>query len=341
MIDIVEVDTSKQMTAAEVYATNVRSTVGIKTSITTNYWGYQSTAAASGSGFIYTDDGYILTNYHVVEDAKTITVSMYDGTSYDAALIGYDQANDIAVLKISAQGLPSVIIGDSDNLNIGDEVIAIGNSLGELTFTLTAGAISAKDREVTYSGNITMNLLQTDCAINSGNSGGALFNLYGEVIGVTNAKYGTSINSSYSIDNIAFAIPINTIKDIVNSIIETGYIAKPYVGITVSDVSAESQQYGIPAGAAIQSIAENSPAQQAGLKKGDVVTLVDGQVMTAAELINYINESAIGHQMRLTVYRQGSYLEITVDVGEQIQSANSQQQQQSSNYPSNFPWTRP
>jgi serine protease Do len=316
--------------------------VGITTAVTTNFWGYQSTSAASGSGFVISADGYILTNFHVIEDSSSISVSLYNGDSYDATLIGYDQSNDIAVLKIDANGLSPVILGDSDNLNVGDSVVAIGNPLGELTFTLTAGAISAKDREVTLSGNVNMNLLQTDCAINSGNSGGALFNLYGEVIGVTNAKYSTSSNSSASIDNIGFAIPINSIMGIVESIIEKGYISKPYLGISVLDVSPETQQYGIPAGAAIQSIAENSPAAQAGLQRSDVITAVDGKPMTSTELVSYVSQASVGQQIVFSIYRQGQTLEITVDVGEQIQSAlvHEEAQQPQQNNPGSFPWGR-
>ena len=344
VIQVVEVDTGEQMTPAQVYAANVNSTVGITTSVTTNYWGFQSTSAASGSGFIISDDGYILTNFHVIEDSDSITVSMYSGESYEAQLIGYDESNDIAVLKIEAEGLSPVILGDSDNLNVGDSVVAIGNPLGELTFTLTSGAISAKDREVTLSSNVTMNLLQTDCAINSGNSGGALFNLYGEVIGVTNAKYSSSSSSEASIDNIGFAIPINSILNIVESIIEKGYISKPYIGISVLDVSEETQQYGIPAGAAIQSVTEDGPAAQAGLQRGDVITAVDGSAMTSKTLISYITQASVGQELVFSIYRQGENLEITVCVGEQIQSAleqeevqqQSQQTQQSS--PGNFPW---
>ena len=192
VIEMVEVETGKLMTPAEVYAANVNSTVGITTSVTTNFWGYQSTSAASGSGFVISDDGYILTNFHVIEDSDSISVSMYNGDSYEADLIGYDESNDIAVLKIEAEGLAPVILGDSNNLNVGDSVVAIGNPLGELTFTLTSGAISAKDREVTLSGNVTMNLLQTDCAINSGNSGGALV---GAAVGVSMVKVGINYNA--------------------------------------------------------------------------------------------------------------------------------------------------
>ena len=251
VIETVRLDTGKQLTPAEVYAANVGSTVGITTSVTTNIWGFQTTSAASGSGFIISTDGYILTNYHVIDSADSITVSLFDGTTYDADLIGYDESNDIAVLKVEAEDLPPVILGDSGNLNVGDQVVAIGNPLGELTFSLTSGYVSAMDREVTLSSTVTMNLIQTDCAINSGNSGGALFNLYGEVIGVTNAKYSTSSSSEASIDNIGFAIPINSIRSIVESIIEKGYIASPYIGISVLDASEEMQMYGIPSGIAI------------------------------------------------------------------------------------------
>ncbi|MGM9549113.1 MAG: S1C family serine protease [Faecousia sp.] len=327
VLDTVPVDTGKLMTAAEVYAANVNATVGITTSITTNYWGFQTTSAASGSGFILTEDGYILTNYHVIESSDSITVSLYNGDTYDAALIGYDESNDVAVLKVDAEGLSPVILGDSDNLNVGDSVVAIGNPLGELTFSLTAGLVSAKDREITLSSSVTMDLIQTDCAINSGNSGGALFNLYGEVIGITNAKYSSSASSSASIDNIGFAIPINNVLPIVESIIEKGYISKPYIGVTVSDVTQQTQLYGIPAGAAVQSVVEDSPAAQAGLQAGDVITRVNGTEITGSgELVSLVSTAEVGDELTMNVYRQGATAEITVTVGEQIQSALANEQ---------------
>ena len=329
VLETVQIDTGRLMTAAEVYAANVNSTVGITTSITTNYWGYQSTSAASGSGFILTEDGYIITNHHVIEDSSSISVTLYDGTVYDAELIGSDESNDIAVLKVDATGMSPVIIGDSDNLNVGDSVIAIGNPLGELTFTLTAGAVSAKDRSVTFSNAVTMTLIQTDCAINSGNSGGALFNLYGEVIGVTNAKYSSS-SSGASIDNIGFAIPINSVWDIIESIIEKGYISKPYVGISVSTVSADAQQFGIPGGAAVQVVADSSPAQEAGLQVGDIITEVNGEAVAGStELVSMVGKANIGDVLTLTVYRKGQTLTVAVTVGEQIQSAKQEQAQES------------
>ena len=332
VIDITKVDTSKLMTAAEVYATNVNSTVGITTSVTTNFWGYQTTSAASGSGFILTADGYILTNHHVIEDSSAITVSFYDGTSKDATLIGYDASNDIAVLKVEAEGLTPVVLGDSDDMNVGDSVVAIGNPLGELTFSLTAGTVSALEREVTTSTGITMNLIQTDCAINSGNSGGALFNLYGEVIGITNAKYsGNGSSGEASIDNIGFAIPVDNIKSIVTSLIEKGYITKPYIGVTVTTVSEETQSYGLPKGAAVKSVLEGSPAEAAGLQVNDIITKADETpIESSNDLMAYVGDKAIGDTIVLEVYRQGVTMTVELTIGEQIQSATEKNTQQSS-----------
>ena len=322
VIDKETVDTSSQMTPAEVYATNVESTVGITTSITTNYWGYQTTSAASGSGFVYSADGYILTNYHVIEDSSSITVSFYDGSNANAKLVGYDESNDIAVLKVDAQNLRPVTLGNSDNMNVGDTVLAIGNPLGELTFTLTSGIVSALGRQVTTSTGVTMTLIQTDCAINSGNSGGALFNLYGELIGITNAKYSSNSSSEASIDNIGFAIPVNQIRGIVDSIISKGYYSKPYVGISVTDVSTETQSYGLPQGAAIKQVVEDGPAAQAGLQVNDIITKVDGkEIKGSSELVSIVSKSAVGQTLTLTVYRMGAYIELKLTVGEQKQTS--------------------
>ena len=160
-IDITKIDTSKLMTPTEVYAANVNSTVGITTEVTTNYWGFQTTSAASGSGFVLTEDGYILTNHHVIENSNSIKVSTYNGKSYDAELVGYDVSNDIAVLKIDAKELEPVVIGNSDNLNVGDTVIAIGNPLGALGGSVSRGIISGVERTIKVEG-VPMNLLQID-----------------------------------------------------------------------------------------------------------------------------------------------------------------------------------
>ena len=325
-----------QMTPAEVYAGCVDSTVGITTSITTNYWGYRSTSAASGSGFILTEDGYILTNFHVIEDSSSVTVTTYDNKSYPATVVGYDSGNDIAVLKIDATGLHPVTLGSSDSLRVGDTVLAIGNPLGELTFSLTVGVVSALNREITLSSGASMDLIQTDTAINSGNSGGALFNLYGEVVGITNAKYsGSYMSSSASIDNIGFAIPIDQVRGIVESIVNTGAVVKPYIGVMVVTVSSEMQSYNFPQGAAVKQISDGSPAETAGLRVNDIITAVNGvEITTSSELKNAVGRCAPGDTMVLTVYRQEEgYLEITLTVGEQAVTAESfDQRQQSDGY---------
>ncbi len=330
-VNTASVDAGTLMTAAQVYEQNVHSTVGITTEINqTNYFGYQTTAAASGSGFIISSDGYILTNYHVIEDASTITVTDYDGKTYKAELIGSDSSNDIAVLKIDADGLTPVVLGDSENLSVGDEVVAIGNPLGELTFSLTQGVVSALDREVTTE-NATMNLIQTDCAINSGNSGGALFNMYGEVVGITNAKYSSNSMNEASIDNIGFAIPIDSVKDIITSIIEKGYVTKPYIGVSIEDVSEDAAGYGIPSGAAVKAVTEGSPAEKAGLQTGDVIVDADGKEITgSSDLIAAVKSKSAGDTITLKVYRKGEYKNITVTIEEtkQDDTASSEQQTQ-------------
>ena len=325
------------MSPAEVYAATVNSTVGITTSVTTNIYGYETMAAASGSGFLVTSDGFILTNYHVVENSNSITVTLYDGSSYEAKLIGYDASNDIAVLKIDAEGLSPVTFGNSDELVVGEEVLAIGNPLGELTFSLTRGIISALNRDITLSGGLRMRLIQTDCAINSGNSGGALFNMYGEVVGITNAKYSGS-GSQASVDNIGFAIPVNAVVNIVEQIMTKGQISTPYLGVSVSNVSGDLTAYGIPAGAHVGEVAEGSPAADAGLLPRDIITAVNGTAISGSgQLSDIVHASAVGDVLVLSVYRQGETLEISVTVGENVKDALPQQEQQEAEAPAQ-PW---
>ena len=345
-VSVAKTDTSAQMTAADVYEANVNSTVGITTSVTTtNFWGYQTQAAAAGSGFIISSDGYILTNHHVIEGANAITVAMYNGDTYDAELVGYDESNDIAVLKIDAKDLTPVVLGDSDKLRVGDSVVAIGNPLGELTFSLTAGCVSALDRKITMSNGLSMELIQTDCAINSGNSGGALFNLYGEVIGITNAKYSGAGGTTASIDNIGFAIPVNNVLSIVKSIIEKGYISKPYIGVTVSDVGEEAQGYGMPKGASIRDVVEDGPAAKAGVQAGDIVTAANGKEITCGDdLVKLVGELNVGDEADLTIYRKNTTVNIKVTVEEKIQQAkpeeaDAQQSQSGQQNPQSEPQT--
>ena len=333
------VETGELMTAAEVYAANVRSTVGISAEgVSANYWGYATPFAAAGSGFIISDSGYVITNYHVIKSSRNVSVSTYDGQTYEATIVGGDESNDVAVLKIEAEGLTPVILGDSDNMNVGDTVLAIGNPLGELTFSLSQGVISAMNREVTFSGNQRMRLIQTDAAINSGNSGGALFNLYGEVIGITNAKYSSSSSSSSaSIDNIGFAIPINNVLKIIESIIEKGVVTRPYIGVTVQTVSDEASIYPA-AGARVVIITEDSPAEEAGLQENDIITAVDGEeISTSTELVSIVTAKDPGDELILSVYRERRTLEIRVVVGEQVTSAEVvSENTQDQSYPNGY-----
>lgn len=352
-VDTAAVNTEKELTTAEIYAKYVSSCVGITVDIvSTNIFGQTVTGAAAGSGFVITEDGYILTNYHVIDGANSIKVTFSDGKEYTATYVGGEEANDIAVIKVEATGLTPVVIGSSSDMLVGEQVTTIGNPLGELTFSETTGIISALDRTITMSDGNKMNMIQTDCAINSGNSGGALFNLYGEVIGITNAKYSSSGSSGEaSIDNIGFAIPINSVRSIVESIIKNGYIVKPYIGVSVEDVSSEMTSYGLPAGAVVRSVTDGAPAAQAGLQANDIITAVDGTEITGSnDLVQIVTAKKAGDTLKLSVYRQGQTLELTVTVAEQKQSAQagssdtqqsqqqdqSQQQQQGGGY--SFPW---
>ena len=320
-VNVSYTNTGKEMTAEEVYATWVSSTVGISTEIVTaNVFG-QTVSAAAGSGFVISSDGYIVTNYHVIDGASTIKVTFYDGSVYDAKLVGGEQTNDVAVLKIEATGLTPVIIGDSDAANVGQSVTAIGNPLGELTFSQTAGIISAKDRTVTMSDGTKLNMLQTDCTINSGNSGGPLFNSYGEVIGITSAKYSNNGSSSATIEGIGFAIPINDVVNIIQDLIEHGYVTgKPSVGIRMEEVEDGALRYGIPDGAEVAAILKGSCAERAGLQVGDIITAVgETTVESRSELKDAITNYRAGDTVTFTVYRDGQTLTLQLTLDEDNQ----------------------
>lgn len=343
------------MTPEQLYAANLESCVGITvSSTTTNIFGYTSTSAASGSGFVISQNGYIVTNYHVIEEAVndasvTVTVSFHDGSSYPAALVGGEKENDVAVLKIEAAGLKPVTLGDSDQLQVGQTVMAIGNPLGELTYSLTDGIVSALDRLITTgsgSDSTTMNMLQTNCAINPGNSGGPLFNSFGEVIGITTAKYGTS-SSGTTVEGLGFAIPINDVKAIISDLIQHGYVTgKPYMGIQMGDVSSEAQSYGIAAGAVIKFVAEGSCAQKAGLQVNDIITAVDDTVVDSSSALKAaVGTYRAGESAKLTVIRQNEKLELTItfdEKNEQTEAANqSTTQQQSQQSQGGYPYYWP
>lgn len=283
-----------------------------------------SVATGIGTGIIMREDGYIVTNAHVIYDseygsgeATAVEIRMSDEeTIYDATIVAFDVETDLAVLKVDQTGLPAAEFGDSDACQVGEMVVAIGNPLGlELQNTVTCGIISALNRKVTINDK-TMTLIQTDTAINSGNSGGPLINSAGQVIGINSAKMSSSVSSSSAtIEGIGFAIPMTEAKEIVNDLINYGYVTgRPQLGITCQDVSeAVSQAYNLPIGAYIISVTEGGAADEAGLQTGDVITGINGQtIQTTEELNNYKNEFNAGDTVTLTIVRNGQEHQVDV-----------------------------
>ena len=334
-------DTGKSLTPKEVYAMNVNACVGIATQITTNVWGQVASASASGSGFILTSDGYVVTNNHVVEGATSVTVKLYNGEEYDAEIVGTDEMNDVALLKIDATGLQAVTIGDSDQIEVGEEVIAIGNPLGELTFTMTAGVVSALDREINTDGK-PINMLQTDVAINSGNSGGPLFYMNGNVIGITSAKYSGSTSSGASIEGISFAIPINDALRVIYDLQQYGRVTgRAYLGVTVRDLDGTTAStYGLPTGPMIQSVEAGGCAEKAGLQQGDIIIGFNGsEIASYTDLVAALNKLKAGDTATITVFRAGAQVEASITLDERPtddeitareQAQNEQSQQDNS-----------
>ena len=310
-VAVKSVDGKTQMTDAEVYAANVNSVVSINVTGASGYniFGQPVQSASSGSGFILTTDGYIVTNYHVVEDAQTIQVTLYSGEEYDAQYVGGDEDYDIAVIKIDATDLQAVTLGDSSALNVGDHVLAIGNPLGELTFSMSGGMVSSVNRTINVDGT-PFNMIQTDTSINPGNSGGPLLNSYGEVVGIVSAKYSSAGSSGESVEGLGFAIPINDVSSMIQDIMTNGYVTdRAYLGATIGTLTASMAQqyrYNISEGAFVYSVEEGGPADQAGLQLGDVITAIDGTEITSLEDLTAVKKGySTGDTSTLTVYRQG------------------------------------
>lgn len=264
----------------------------------------QYVSSGAGSGVILTQDGYIVTNHHVIEDANSITVRTRSGDEYNASLVGSDEQSDLAVLKIDATGLTPAVLGDSTTLEVGDLAIAIGNPLGELGGSVTSGIISALDREMTIDGQ-TMTLLQTDAAVNPGNSGGGLFNANGDLIGIVNAK-----SSGENVEGIGFAIPISTATDIIDELIANGEVtSRPTLGVSLYNVEDEmtASQLGVDStGVYIVQIVDGGAADNAGLRSGDRIVSVDGsKVSSASDVRAALNKHKIGESISITVERNG------------------------------------
>ena len=316
-----EAPAGEGMNPAQVYAKNVGAVVAIANETTTNYFGQTTRTASSGSGFIISADGYVVSNYHVVEDAETLTVMLSDGTEYDAELIGYDDTNDVSLLKIEAENLPYVTLGSSSALVEGDQVCAIGNPLGELTSSLTVGYVSAMDRQITTE-NGAMNMIQTDAAINSGNSGGPLFNTKGEVIGINTAKYSGTSNSGATIEGIGFAIPIDDVKDILSDLKEYGYVQTGYLGVEVRDVDSSGVSYGLPEGAFVQTVVAGGAAEKAGIQPQDIIVDLGGhKVESVSDLLKALRKVDAGQETTVTVYRAGQRVNLKVTPDAKTQEA--------------------
>ena len=326
-----------ELTATQIYYDlAVHQAVGITTEITyTNVWGYSSSGAVKGSGFILSEDGYIMTNYHVIEDAVKggydIQVLDHDGKKYIAEVVGYAEDNDVAVLKIDATGLSPVVLGDSNNVRVGERVYAVGNPLGELEYSISDGIVSALDRDMknTEKGrSTTINMFQITAAINSGNSGGPIYNSRGEVIGIATAKYASS-----GVEGLGFAIPISDAVAIANDLITDGYVrGKARIGIlNASTLSASSAQYyGIVPGVYFEGIDPGSAAEKAGLQVGDIIVgLGDKEITDFSSLTTALKSFHAGDTTTLKVYRNSSYVTLTITLDEAKPDTGATQKQNS------------
>ena len=331
-VNVHQVDGKTKMSDAEVYASNVNSVVSINVTGTssTNFFGQAVQTASAGSGFILTKDGFIVTNYHVVKDADQVKVTLYNGDEYEAKYVGGDEDYDIAVIKVEAADLPALTLGDSSTLNVGDRVLAIGNPLGELTFSMSGGMVSSVNRTINVSGT-PFNMIQTDASINPGNSGGPLFNQYGEVVGIVSAKYSSSGNES--VEGLGFAIPINDVFAMIEDIMTNGYVTnKPYLGVsagTMTQQMAAQYRYDISSGVFIYSVEKGYAADKAGLQMGDVITKVDDHAIASLEDLTAVKKQySAGDTSTLTVYRGGETItvELTWDAVPADQKADSDAQ---------------
>lgn len=316
---------SGDLTVQQIAAKAQPSVVEIQTEITEtsyNIFGGTYTAEAAGSGVIISDDGYIITNNHVIEDANSISVTTYDGQTYDAVLVGTDEKSDIAVIKINATGLTAATIGDSSKIAVGDTAVVIGNPLGTLGGTVTNGIISATDREITIN-NEAMNLIQTNAAINSGNSGGGLFDGQGNLIGIVNAKDSGTTSSGATIEGLGFAIPINDAMDVAQQLIENGYVTnRATIGVTLQTLTQDYQNY--PAGLYVASVMSGSGAEAAGLQPYDRITAADGTAVSSyTDLSKILKTKSVGDTITLTIVRDGKTMDVDVTLTGVLQNSSS------------------
>ena len=316
-----QVSSGAPLSAAQIYERACEQVVGITTEVTyTNFFGMNSSSAVSGTGFIVSADGYILTNYHVIELAaqndKDVNVILRDGTRYVATIVGYEKYNDVAVLKIDAEGLSPVTFGNSGGISVGDTVYAVGNPLGELDFSMSTGHVSALDRLITSDeSGVAINMFQIDAAVNSGNSGGPVYNAAGEVIGIVTAK-----SADTGVEGLGFAIPINDAVSIASDLITKGYVSgKAYMGVSIGQRynSMYAQYWGMPLGAYVYSVESGSCADKAGVREKDIITAIgDRQITGYTDLTSALHSFSAGDTTEVTVYRGGEDITLTITFDE-------------------------
>ena len=315
------VTTDNKNSYSEVIEKSIKTVVEITTEAevtSSNFFGMTTTSNATflGSGVIISDDGYIVTNEHVVQSATDVSVTLNNGEKYEAEIVGYDNKTDLALLKIEAKNLQYVELINSDNLVLGQEVIAIGNALGR-GISCSNGIVSAIDREVTIN-NYTMTLIQTNAELNSGNSGGGLFDMNGNLAGIVNAKTSSNIMSNNaSIEGVGFAIPANTVKTIVEELLNNGYVKdRPSLGVKIYTSNGSYTVDGL----IISEVIKGGAAEKAGLKPNDDIKAIDGQVVNEfSELAKMLDSYKIGDVITITVEREGKLMEFEVKLQENIQ----------------------
>ena len=303
------------LTPAKIFAENYKSVVYISATVNPST-PWESTSSSSGSGFIISKDGYIVTNYHVVENAASLTVVIHNGAEYSATYVGGDSATDLAVIKVDTTDLQTVKIGSSDDLIVGDQVVAIGYPVFAEAPTLTVGYVSTIDRDVNTTGAL-MDMIQTDAAINPGNSGGPLFNMKGEVVGITAAKISGTTNSGASIEGIGFAIPIDDVIKKIEDLRDIGYISGAYLGVMVKDTDSSLSYYGIPAGAYVSEVTPGYCAEKAGIKAKDIIiALGKYEVEGLNDLTKALQNFEANEETVVTVWRAGQQLELPITLDE-------------------------
>lgn len=306
-------DPAGNLSASQIYEQNVNSVVAIVSTKRVSESDKVAQSTAAGTGFIITEDGYIVTNHHVIDGATKITVILHNGTEYVASLVGSDANNDLAVVKINAAHLDPVTMGSSSQMQVGDQVLAIGNALGEFTASLTVGYISGMDRNVSTDGTV-INMIQTDAAINSGNSGGPLFNARGEVIGITTAKYSGTSSSGASIEGIGFAIPLDDVIGMIEDLRDLGYIRSTFLGVMVFEVDTSiALTYNLPQGVYVQEVTPGYCAEKAGILAKDIIIELGGhQIKTMNDLSRALRSFEPGTTVTVVVWRAGREIALSI-----------------------------